>query len=162
MVTTEMVEKLLTPMIILRRFKIYILLNPPPPPCLVSYQTSNKIPILKNIRGQIWGWGCLKKACNLPWTFWPWIYDEIDLYIHQILFLVWFSADLSVCPWWETSHCQITSQGIFVLNDWNWSHWLHISFISNPHFRVETRVAIELAKMRLKVAMKLQSIFGQG
>ena len=29
-----------------------------------------------------------------------------------------------------------------------------------PHFRVEPRVAIEYPKMRLKVAMKLLSIFG--
>ena len=29
-----------------------------------------------------------------------------------------------------------------------------------PHFRVEPRVAIKIPKMRLKVAMKLLSIFG--
>ena len=33
-------------------------------------------------------------------------------------------------------------------------------FYKQPHFRVESRVAIKTPKMRLKVAMKLLSIFG--
>ena len=33
-------------------------------------------------------------------------------------------------------------------------------FYQQPHFRVEPRVAIKIPKMRLKVAMKLPSIFG--
>ena len=33
-------------------------------------------------------------------------------------------------------------------------------FYKQPHFRVEPRVAMKLLKMRLKVAMKLLSIFG--
>ena len=37
----------------------------------------------------------------------------------------------------------------------------HIHFFyKQPHFRVEPRVAIKIIKMRLKVAMKLLSIFG--
>ena len=35
-------------------------------------------------------------------------------------------------------------------------------FYKQSHFRVEPRVAIKIAKMRLKVAMKLLSIFGIG
>ena len=37
---------------------------------------------------------------------------------------------------------------------------LHIFFNKQPHFRVKPRVAIKIPKMRLKVAMKLLSIFG--
>ena len=33
-------------------------------------------------------------------------------------------------------------------------------FYKQPHFRVEPRVGIKIPKMRLKVAMKLLSIFG--
>ena len=33
-------------------------------------------------------------------------------------------------------------------------------FYKQPHFRVEPQVAIKIPKMRLKVAMKLLSIFG--
>ena len=37
---------------------------------------------------------------------------------------------------------------------------LHTFFYKQPHFRVEPRVAIKITKMRLKVAMKLLSIYG--
>ena len=37
---------------------------------------------------------------------------------------------------------------------------LYRFFYKQPHFRVEPRVAIKIPKMRLKVAMKLLSIFG--
>ena len=33
-------------------------------------------------------------------------------------------------------------------------------FYNQPHFRVEPRVAIKIPKIRLKVALKLLSIFG--
>ena len=36
---------------------------------------------------------------------------------------------------------------------------VHSFFYKQPHFRVEPRVAIKIPKMRLKVAMKLLSIF---
>ena len=37
---------------------------------------------------------------------------------------------------------------------------MYTFFYKQPHFRVEPRVSIEFPKMRLKVAMKLLSIFG--
>ena len=60
--------------------------------------------------------------------------------------------------WLTESPEEVT--GELMMNKFHLSQSPYTFFYKQPHFRVEPRVAIKNPKMRLKVAMKLLSIFG--